>query len=115
MLIECFFKLHPLAPPPPAEVQYSGSPLRPRKITGKDKKANDIEIDDNAKVVISLDILHNEDEKIVRLVQVATPTGVGQQRACYILITSACTYILKKGKGVWLASSSIHHVTDGVL
>lgn len=80
------------------ELRYDGSPLRPREITDKDRRASDIEIDDNARLVISLDILHREDEKLHRLIQVATPTGVGQQQTCYILVTSDYTYILKRGK-----------------
>ena len=85
-------------PLPPTELRYDGSPLRPSEITDKDRRASDVEIDDNARLVISLDILHREDEKLLRLVQVATPTGVGQQRTCYILVTSDCTYILKRGE-----------------
>ena len=56
-----------------------------------------MEIDDNTQLVISLDVLHQEDERLIRLVQVATPTGVGQQRTCYVLVTSLYTYVLRKG------------------
>ena len=58
-----------------------------------------MEIDDTTRLVISLDILHQEEEELHKLVQVATPTGVGQQRTCYVLLTSHCTYILRKGEG----------------
>ena len=54
-------------------------------------------IDDTTRLVISLDVLHQEDENMVRLVRVATPTGVGQQRTCYVLVTSTHVYILQKG------------------
>ena len=89
----------PLATPP-VDARYDSSPQRPSEITERDRTAMDIEIDDNARLVISLDILHREDEKLLRLTQVATPTGVGQQRTCYILVTSDCTYILKRGESI---------------
>ena len=34
----------------------------------------------------------------MQLVQVATPTGVGQQSIVFVLITNAAVYILKKGE-----------------
>lgn len=74
----------------------SEAPDRPNEITAKAKKANDIVIDDTTRLVISLDVLHQEDENMVRLVRVATPTGVGQQRTCYVLVTSTHVYILRK-------------------
>lgn len=79
-------------------MHYDGSPTRPQAINKQDREANDVEIDDNTRLVISLDILHDHDEELLRLIQVATPTGVGQQRKCYILITSMATYILRKGE-----------------
>lgn len=90
-------KPHPLPFLEPAV--YDGSPVRPREITENDKRANDKEMDDNTRLVISLDVLHQHDEEeLLRLVQVATPTGVGLQRTCYVLITSHSTYILRKGE-----------------
>ena len=78
-----------------------GTPQRPRTISVANREANDISIDDNTHLVISLDILFHEDEEneeeVLRLLQVAMPTGVGQQRSCYLLVTSQATYILKKG------------------
>ena len=76
---------------------HSNSPNRPHEISQKDREANDVLIDDNTKVVISLDVLHQEEEEILRLIQVSTPTGVGQQQNCYVLITSQSAYIMKKG------------------
>ena len=64
--------------------------------------ANDVEISDNTRLVISLDVLHQEDEELIRLVQVATPTVLGQQRNCYVLITSQSVYILRKGERFFL-------------
>lgn len=73
------------------------SPQRPSEITEAARSANDVDIDDTTRIVISLDVLHQEDENLLRLVQVATPTGVGQQRTCYVLVTSLHTYILRRG------------------
>ena len=86
---------HPL--PLVEPMVYDRFPERPQEITLEDRKANDIIIDDNTRVVISLDVLFNEDEEVLQLMQVATPTGVGQQRNCYLLVTSQATYIMKKG------------------
>lgn len=87
---------HPFSP-----VEPMVPPKRPQEIRPEDRKANDIPIDDNTQLVISLDVLFHEDEEreeeVFRLVQVATPTGVGQQRNCYLLVTSQATYIMRKG------------------
>lgn len=97
----CHMTLCHLSPACVEAVVYDGSPTRPREITREDREANDMPIDDNTQLVISLDVLFHEDgekeEEVLRLVQVATPTGIGQQRNCYLLVTSQATYILRKG------------------
>ena len=79
---------------------YDGSPTRPQEITQQDREANDLSIDDNTLLVVALDVLFNEgdkDEEILRLVQLATPTGVGQQRTCYLLLSTQAVYIMRRG------------------
>ena len=48
----------------------------------------------------------------VQLVQVATPTGLGQQSIVFVLITDAALYILRKGESfvVGVVLSCSNHV-----
>ena len=83
---------------------YDGSRTRPLEITKEDREANDLPIDDNTQLVVSLDVLFNEgdkEEEILRLVQLATPTVAGQQRTCYLLLTTHAVYIMRRGGWGW--------------
>ncbi len=83
---------------------YDGSPTRPQEITQEDREAYDLPIDDNTQLVVSLDVLFNEgdtEEQISRLVQLSTPTVVGQQRTCFLLLTSHAVYIMKRGNLIY--------------
>ena len=46
---------------------YESSPHRPKKITDADKMAADVMIDDNTRLVLSLDILYTNEEEIDRV------------------------------------------------
>lgn len=98
--------------------KYSSPPQRSDEITARDKHAADIPVDENMRLVFSLDVYFSENEDVLRvsdnlntdyrgiasfslylqLVQVATPTGLGQQSIVFVLITNEALYILRKGK-----------------
>ena len=82
-----------------------------------DKRVCDVNIDQTTRLVLSLDVLCDDSEELLRvsecvvfvltgtcncvcvqLVMLATPSGVGQQRVAYCLITDRAVYILRKGK-----------------
>ncbi|XP_064384212.1 pleckstrin homology domain-containing family M member 2-like isoform X2 [Halichondria panicea] len=65
-------------------------------ISDADKRASDIVIDETTRLVLSLDVLSEDNEQPLRLVQLATPSGVGLQRIAYCLITDRGVYILRK-------------------
>ena len=46
---------------------YDAPPTRPMKITDMDKHSCDIAIDDNTRIVLSLDVFHQPEETAVRV------------------------------------------------
>ena len=63
-------------PSPVEPVVYEGSPSRPLKITENDKMAADVRIDENTRLVFSLDILYEDDEQTRRVSGVSILTRV---------------------------------------
>lgn len=51
----------------PEPVVYDSSPSRPRDITEADRTAADVRVNDNTKLVFSLDILYTDQEEIIRV------------------------------------------------
>lgn len=72
---------------------YDAPPTRPMSITHMDKHSCDIAIDDNTRIVLSLDVFHQPEETAVRLVSVQIPQGPGRYQKACLVITDAAIYL----------------------
>ncbi len=48
-------------------VTYSGPPKRPLQITDSERRSFDVAINDNTRIVLSLDVFHHSNETAVRV------------------------------------------------
>ncbi len=48
-------------------VIYNGPPNRPMEITESERHSCDVPIDDNTRIVLSLDVFHHSDERAIRV------------------------------------------------